>query len=872
MPNLIALPIDEAEIDLELALRAHRNLVIVAEPGAGKTTRFPPFLLRHLTSLGSKHQILMLEPRRIATRASAERIAEEQGWQVGREIGYQVRFENKIGPATRLQIVTEGLLAARVKQDSDLKDFSAVILDEFHERNLHSDVAIGLLKELQELSRPDLRIIVMSATIDAEKVAAYLGNAPIVRVPGALHPIEIHRANHPLILDTSRTFVSAVSETILRVAGGELPRSGDVLVFLPGAREIRQVRESIEPRLKQHKFSVFELFGSMSVNQQSLVLHRHSAEARVILATNLAETSLTIDGVGTVIDSGLERSAKLDALGFTRLEISRISRASAKQRMGRAGRQMPGHCYRLWNAIDEASMADFSTPEIFRSDLAATALLLLSLGVAPVTSFSWYEAPDENAVSAALARLKLLKFIDPEIKKITKDGALAARLPVSPPLAKLLLEAARISPQAVKNAANLAALLSERVGERELMRGAPRGQHQGTESDVLHRLHLMSERSSAFDDRALSNFFRVRDALHSATLAITSSISAKPAAWAKGLSDDEVILRLLLLAFPDRVARRRRSREPQARMVGGRGILLSRNSVVESADLFVALSASEERTNQPIAGDDPSIGVASQIHRDWLAEHFPNELTRVRETVWNPQTEAVETRIFEAYGDLRLEEPRMAPVDLNAAFSLLRAEAHSCWHDKFMREATGLKELYERIAFLSSNEGMRRELTTNDLHRACENAIGLTLDEACFNESRLAAVLAKPISQIFNRHLPVDLQKLLATAAPEMMQVPSGSQIRVNYPEGRPPFIEVRIQELFGWRDSPRLANGQVPLSFHLLSPAYQPVQITSDLESFWRNGYAEVRRELRLRYPKHAWPEDPLTAKPVAKGRSQRN
>jgi ATP-dependent helicase HrpB len=363
------LPLDVCWPDIESALQSHRNLVLVAEPGAGKTTRLPPLLL--LSGLIAESQkILVLEPRRLAARAAAMRIADERGWRVGGEVGYQVRFENRTSPTTRLQILTEGLLTRRLQSDPELRDVGTVILDEFHERSQHTDLALGLLFELQELSRPDLRIIVMSATLDADRVSRFLKDCPIVKVPGRTHPIEIHHAAKPLSLETGPGFLDMVAETTLAVIEGSKPRKGDLLVFLPGAREIRGVRERISARADRAGFDCLELHGSLALEDQDRAIRRSSDHSRskVVLATNIAETSLTIDGVGTVIDSGLARVMRTDALGFPRLSVSRISLASATQRAGRSGRQGPGHCYRLWSKLDESSMPAFEQPELLRTD------------------------------------------------------------------------------------------------------------------------------------------------------------------------------------------------------------------------------------------------------------------------------------------------------------------------------------------------------------------------------------------------------------------------------------------------------------------------------------------------------------------------
>lgn len=856
--SLEALPLDQSWPEIRASLEAHSNLVLVAEPGAGKTTRFPPLLLNS-GLIPSNKKILMLEPRRLAARAAAHRIAEEWGWQVGEEVGYQVRFETRVKPTTRLQILTEGLLARRLLSDPELSDTGAVILDEFHERSRHSDIALSLLFELQELSRPDLRIIVMSATIDAELVARFLKDCPIVSVPGRTHPVTIHYARKPLALDTGPRFLDAVSDLAGNVMLDREPREGDILVFLPGTREIRGVHERIQSKVEQAGFQCFELHGSLSLEEQDRAIRKVPGQKKIVLATNIAETSLTIDGVGTVIDSGLARVMRLDnALGIERLQLSRISLASATQRSGRAGRQGPGHCHRLWTKLDEASMAPFEEAELKRTDLTDTLLLLLSQGVTDPLAFSWLEAPPPLAIQSALNTLTDLGFRDPKTGQLTELGKEALKLPLGARLARLLLEAARNGK--IELGATIAAVLSEKD---IVKRGVDLKKQAHQESDVLIRLHLLEDLNSPDIDRsAARNVVRVAKALTDAARQLKADKLLNPGPSLKEFAndDDELARLLLLLAFPDRVARRRRQGEPQARMVGGKGITLSPRSVVETSHYFVALDSQSDAL--PGAKSDATITTASSIERNWLEEFFPDAISKNDQIVFDETTLSVQKQNALCFRDLPLEDPHIGRPDPDEAHSLLVEAALRSWETHFAPHES-LSRWLDRLAFVREHAPGQITIDFEELKRAA-------IEEAAYGETRLTDVLNKPLAQIFSRHLSANVALLMDEFAPETIVVPSGSRIRVHYPPSRSPYLEVRIQEIFGWRESPRVAGGKVPVVLHLLGPNFRPVQVTSDLKSFWSTGYSEVRKELRARYPKHSWPEDPLTAAPEAKGQKR--
>ncbi|MES2963723.1 MAG: ATP-dependent helicase HrpB [Bdellovibrionota bacterium] len=852
-----SLPLDDAWPEIAARLGSHRNFVLVAEPGAGKTTRFPPRLIDSpLVPPGSR--VLILEPRRLAARAAAARIADERKWKLGAEVGYRVRFDTKVSASTRLEFLTEGLLSRRLQADPELEGVSAVVLDEFHERSQHTDLAIGLLLELQQLSRPDLRLIVMSATLDADAVSKFLGHAPIVRVPGRTHPVTTHHASHPLIMETGPRFLDAAAAYALDVCEGRLPSEGDVLMFLPGAREIRGVAERIGSRVSSLGFDCVELHGSLALEDQDRAIRRAEAgRKKIVLATNIAESSLTIDGVGTVIDTGLARVVRFDSAGFSRLQLSRISLASATQRAGRAGRQGPGHCHRFWNKLDEASMPPFEVAEILRTDLSDPLLLLLGFGVSDPSSFSWFEKPSVLALRSALETLDELGFREPKTGALTSRGHEALKLPLSVRPARLLLEAAVA--KRVKLGSKLAALLSEKD---ILLRSNARAGGSHAESDVLVRLNALDSGGDRVDRNAKQSVNRVVTQLEEAAKKIDLAKLGRGALDLSGLDDDEAALRLLLLGFPDRLARRRKPGQPAARMIGGRGVQLANFSTVERAEFFVCLDSME---TPPIPGatrSDPTISLASRVELSWIESAFAPFIADSSRTRFDDESESMVLELARSFHDLPLGEPKVGRPAPDEAHESLVEACLDRWASHFQTHEE-ITPLLGRIAFLHAN-GVEAAEVNDEAKRAF-------LDEACFGELKLSNVLAKPLGGILLRHLGDELSRALSSEAPTRIKVPSGSELEIHYPPDRSPFLEVRIQEIFGWTESPKIARGRVAIQLHLLGPNFRPVQVTSDLASFWKTGYVEVRKELRARYPKHSWPEDPFTAKPEAKGRPRR-
>ncbi|HEY1628684.1 MAG TPA: helicase-related protein, partial [Tepidisphaeraceae bacterium] len=615
-------------------LRESRAIVIIAEPGAGKTTRVPPAILKTNLLHPDNPNLVMLQPRRVAARAAAQRIADENNWKIGEQVGWHVRFDKKITKQTRLRVLTEGILTRQLIDDPFLAGVGAVVLDEFHERSIHTDLTIALLREIRESVRDDLLLIVMSATLDAEPVAKFLGGCPIVNVPGRTFPIDIQHAAAP-----SADPLPMRVENMLR----DMPDAGDVLVFLPGVYEINRTAEQIA----QNNLLVLPLHGSLSAEEQNRAL-QPANRRKIILATNIAETSLTIPGVRIVIDSGLARVAGYDPQrGLDRLDLKRISKASAIQRSGRAGREAPGKCVRLYTAKEFHAMEDFELPEIRRVDLSATILSLHAWGKSDVRNFGWYDPPGEAAIAAAEELLEMLGAIVDE--KITPLGRQMASLPVHPRLARLLISAAE--EDLLEQGAAMAALLSEKD---VLPLSREKVPTTNADSDLLMRLDAMNDSPSVM---------RVRDEL----MRVGKSIRPTKA---KKHDAHQAMLRLALVAYPDRVCRRRENDPAAAVMVGGGGVRLAGESVVRKHEFFVALDARQDDRN---TNREAMVRIASGIEAAWLEELFPHEIRREKKMVFETQRQRVIGISTIKYRDLLLREDREAVVDAQAGKVLAEA-------------------------------------------------------------------------------------------------------------------------------------------------------------------------------------------------------
>ncbi|MBL0158727.1 MAG: ATP-dependent helicase HrpB [Bryobacterales bacterium] len=757
---VLTLPVDALLPGLVKSLRDHPNLVLEAPPGAGKTTRVPPALLG--AGFG---EILVLEPRRLAARLAARRVAVEMGEPVGETTGYQVRFESFAGPKTRIRFLTEGVLTRRLLADPDLRGVGAVVLDEFHERHLEGDLALALLRRLQLSARPDLRLVVMSATLEGETIARHLGACPVLRSEGRLFPLTV--AYTPHSAETLETRVAAAVERVLR----DQP-VGDVLVFLPGAAEIRRCQRAIRASAL-----VLPLYGDLPPEEQDrAVLPAVPGQRKVILSTNVAESSVTIEGVCAVVDSGLARVARDNPwTGLPRVELQRVPRASAVQRAGRAARTGPGLVIRLYTEEDFLRRPEHDQPEIARRELAQLCLDLHAAGLRDPHALPWLDAPPEAALQSAEDLLHRLGALDRD-GGITKFGRDLAALPLHPRLAALALHGGA---EGIAAAARLAS------GNRS------------NSAQIESQLRRLMPRRPAQD-------------LHKA----------------------------YLLAFPDRVARRRKATE--LLLSGGASAVLANDAGVEKAEFLVALDI-EERPDQGL----PLVRQASPVEPDWLLELFPNQVT-ARETVeWNRTAERVDAVSALVYDQLVLEESRGAMPDPALASEMLAAKAVEAGLHRFA-DPDAIDALRNRAAFAG--------LDPLDLPAALRAlAAGLRSFaelETCTRNGGLERALLELAGN--------GAQQRLNRLAPEWLTLPSGRKTRVNYTPGQPPWAASRLQDFFGLRETPRVGAAATPVTVHLLAPNRRPVQMTQDLAGFWERLYPQVRKELSRRYPRHAWPENP--------------
>jgi len=823
------LPIDAVLPSLIDALRISPCALLRAPTGSGKTTRVPGAILDALLSTG---QVVMLEPRRIAARAAARRIAFERQVSVGDEVGYQVRFENRTSARTRLRIVTDGILLRMLHDDPYLERVGALVFDEFHERGLNVDLALAMVRRVQETVRPDLKIVVMSATLETgDALPKFLGNCPLIVAEGRLFPVTVRH------VDVGREPLPELAANGVRQILNET--SGDILVFLPGVGEIRRTSDQLSAVAAAQRLLVLPLYGDLSAEQQDAVL-QPADRRKVILATNVAETSLTIEGVTGVVDTGYARVLQFDAaLGLDRLELTRISQASAEQRSGRAGRTKPGVCLRMWSEREHRGLPERTEPDIRRADLAGAVLQLRCWGEVPNT-FPWFEAPRPHAVEQAETVLRRLGALND--RGVTGLGRALAALPIHPRLARLLLAGEQF--QVADRAALAAALLSERDPfERS---GRQRQSVHRSESDLLDKVTALED----FEDRgALDSesgrlhgggargVLRIRDQL----LAMLRSVAHSGPPPVTGS-----LRRAVFVAFADRLARRREAGSRRGVMVGGRGVRLADESAVLDAELFVCVDVA--------AGTGESlVRLASSVERDWL----PAETLSVNEVLtFDPVKERVTAQRLTSWYDLTISEVQIALPDDDRAAAVL-AEAVGLDLERVLP-----KDNAEIPNFLARVRCLRQWRPNLDLPDLSDERVRQELPTLCAG-CRSFADLRKANWLGFLKGLLTWPQlQTVEREAPERLEVPSGKRIALQYEVGRPPVLAVRIQDMFGLIETPRIAGGTVPVLLHLLAPNMRPQQVTSDLPSFWVNTYPQVRKDLRRRYPKHAWPEDPLAGR----------
>lgn len=818
---MIELPVQTVLPQVAEALRSHGSAVLCAAPGAGKTTLVPPFLYEAFGADSGK--IIMLEPRRLAARTSAKRIASLTGTPPGGLVGYRTRFDSNVSAGTKIEVLTEGILTRLIQDDPELSGVHTVIFDEFHERSIHADLALALCLDLKQALREDLRILVMSATLDADRVSALLGNAPVIRSPGKMYPVQtVHVPRRdlraPLEPDLART---------IRIALDREPE-GDLLAFLPGEGEIRRtaalLKELLPPQIR-----IAPLYGNLPQGEQDAAIEPDPEHRKVILSTSIAETSLTIEGVRIVVDGGLMRVPRFSPRnGMGRLETVRVSLASADQRRGRAGRTAPGVCYRLWPQEEETRLPAFNTPEILESDLVPLVLELAKWGVRPdsTASLQWLDTPPPAKVRQAAELLRGLGALDAS-GAVTKEGAAMLALPMHPRLAHAVLKSKRAG--FGYTACCLAALL----GERDLLRGAD-------SVDLRRRLNALGGKL-ACDAGALH---RVKDAVRQ--IASAAGIREREI-------DPESAGIVVSFAYPDRIAHARSPRSGDYALSNGTGAKLRETDPLCMNEFLALASVEGEGSRQVI------FSAAPLTFRD-IEEYSPELISEDFSVHWNPERKAVEAERRILIGSMVAESrPALNKVPeeriLAALLDGIRAEGIAALPFEKATQA-----LRERVEFL-------RRYQPDDWPDCSDAGILNSLEEwlAPFvsGMSGLAQLRKIDLHIALELRLTHQQRMELARLAPERIEVPSGSKIRVDYssPDGVP-FMAVRLQEMFGMLDTPRVVSGRVPVTIQMLSPAMRPVQTTSDLRHFWTESYFLVRKDLRGRYPKHDWPENPLEAK----------
>jgi ATP-dependent helicase HrpB len=827
-PSLPRLPIDDVLAPLSAALADRTSAVLQAPPGAGKTTRVPLALLDEPWL--SEQRVVMLEPRRLAARAAARRMAGSLDESVGATIGFRVRGETRIGPRTRVEVVTEGVLTRMFHADPALDGIGLVIFDEFHERSLNADLGLALALETQSALRPELRLLVMSATLDGVAVAKLLRDASVIASEGRTFPVETRhvprRAEH--------TIESAVASTIRRALRDD---DGSVLAFLPGAAEIRRTQAALASSALPADVRVLPLFGAMpAAAQDEAILPARPGTRKVVLATSIAETSLTIDGVQVVVDSGLSRVPSFSPrTGMSRLETVRVSQASAEQRRGRAGRTAPGVCYRLWATEEHAGLLERDRPEILQADLASLALELAVAGVVDASSLRWLDQPPAPALAQARELLVQLGALNAGMR-ITKHGRAMASFGVHPRLAHMMLRGHELGFGAM--ACELAALLDERDPMR---RGdlAP-------DADMRHRLAIVEghEQSPNVDRetvrRVREQARRWREALHLSSQEPVNDVEAG---------------RALALAFPDRVAQRRAGADERFVLRNGLSAVLPEGSALTGETYLAVAELDGQRPHARIL-------LAAPLTRDELDELLGDQVECEEVVEWRGGERVVAVR-RERLGVIVLREVPLRDAEpLAVAEALLSALTTE--HALALRWSEGAVHVRARLAFLHRHLDDWPDVSDVALRATARDwllphLVGLRRRDAV-DALDLGALLLSRLS--WRQRAQVD------ELAPTYLEVPSGSRIRIDYTDPDAPVLAVRLQELFGLEATPRLAGGAVPITLHLLSPAHRPVQVTRDLAGFWRHSYFEVRKELRGRYPKHAWPDDPLRAQPTRRVR----
>jgi ATP-dependent helicase HrpB len=819
------LPIDAVLDDLSSTLQRHHAAVLVAPPGAGKTTRVPLALLDAGWAKGKK--IIVLEPRRIAARASAERMAHTLGEKVGETVGYRVRFGSKVSRATRIEVVTEGIFSRQILDDPELNGVGAVLFDEFHERSLDADLGLALARDAQTGLREDLRILVMSATLDGARVAKLLGDAPVVASEGRAFPVETRYLGRKADTPVERQMADAVTAALRA-------DPGSVLAFLPGAAEIRRTQNFLAERVHDASVEIVPLFGALDASvQDRAIAPAPKGHRKVVLATSIAETSLTIEGVRIVVDCGLARVPRYEPdIGLTRLETVRASRAAVDQRRGRAGRTEPGVCYRLWDEPQTASLAAYTQPEILSADLSSLVLDLAQWGVSDPATLAFLDPPPAPALKEARELLGELGALDAE-GRITDEGRKLRALALPPRLARMIVDSDRLG--AGRAAADIAAVLTERgLG--------------GDHVDLDVRLEALRR------DRSQ----RAEAARHQAQRWAAQVASSLPQGGGerRGAADEPPSTGIMLaLAFPDRVAKNRGN--GSFVLANGRGAALEQTAAL-SRTPYIAVG---ELTGTAMQG---RILLAAPLTQGEIEAHFAGQIETADEISFDRAAMALRARRRKTLHAITLSEAPLALEPSEATARIFADGLIAAGLDQ-LPWSKPIKQWRDRVMFLRAAASGSSDDPWPDLS---DDALAAEREKwlvpALLDKTSLKAFSAGDLSEALQSLLPWSLRARLDKEAPTHFEAPTGTQLAIDYEAEQGPTIAVRLQELFGLTSHPSIARGAIPLVLELLSPAHRPVQVTRDLPGFWRGSYAAVRSDLRGRYPRHPWPEDPANAPPT--------
>jgi ATP-dependent helicase HrpB len=811
------LPIDAVVGQLKEVLSTHANVVLIAPPGAGKSTRVPLALLDEIWLAGRR--ILMLEPRRLAARNSASYMSIALSERVGGTVGYRVRLDSKVSKHTRIEVITEGILTRMLQDDPSLDGVGLVIFDEYHERSVHADLGLALCLQAQSIFREDLKILIMSATLDAKSVASMMNEAPIIESEGIRYPIETHYLSKP----TKESIDVTVSRTVLQALN---EHTGDIIVFLPGIGEIRRVSSKLRAMNLGEHVRITPLHSSLTQEEQDLAISPSSPGIRkVVLSSAIAETSITVEGVHIVIDSGWMRVPRFSPrTGLTGLETVLVSQASADQRRGRAGRTAPGICYRLWTEQEGTQLPLFNVPEIMEADLTPLALELAAWGVIDPSELHWLDPPPQAAYRQARDILAQLGALTPQ-GLISDHGKRMNELGIHPRLAHMLIKSTQLGLE------SLAFELIVMLNERDLVIR----QSGNPDIDIMSRLEAIR------NDRSLAGRIRMELQYWERLMKIKGNTAVSD------LSDCGL---LLAFAYPDRIAQRRASGGFLLR--NGRGAGIKGLQRLSNVPYIVAIELDDQGAESRIYG-------AATIELRTLEQHMSEQLEELTTISWDRSVQAVRARRQTRLGSLILKEHTHSELNPEAGIQPL-LEGIAIEGLQILPWSKSSRQYQQRVSFIHQHDSNWPDLSDEVLLSSVKDWLGPHL----LGMKNRADLQRVPLTQLLESMLTWNQRQQLEKLFPTHIVVPSGSRIPIDYKDAEAPSIAVRLQEIFGLRETPCIALGNIPLTLHLLSPAQRPVQITRDLESFWQTAYYDIKKDLKGRYPKHYWPDDPLVAMPT--------